>query len=76
MHTIKLHIQDGVYNHVMFLLKSLAPQGVEIAEDSDRPLNKTKNEYETWSQEELQQVGKLGMDSRSFVDDDEDYSKW
>ncbi len=37
---------------------------------------KEKNSYEAWDENELLQVGKIGLDSKSFVDDVEDYSKW
>jgi antitoxin YefM len=33
-------------------------------------------DYMTWHKKELENVGKIGFDSRSFVDDGEDYSKW
>lgn len=33
MHTIKLKVQDSIYSHIMFLLKSLNPQELEIIED-------------------------------------------
>lgn len=32
--------------------------------------------YDDWSNEELKKVGKIGFNSQSFVEDDEDYSKW
>ena len=33
MHTIKLNVQDNIYNHIMFLLKSLSNKELEIVED-------------------------------------------
>jgi len=35
-----------------------------------------KDLYKSWDESELLQVGKIGLNSKSFVDDDEDYSKW
>lgn len=35
-----------------------------------------KENYETWSEDELNQIGQIGFSSKSFVNDDEDYSKW
>ena len=33
MHTIKLQIQDSIYDHVMFLLKNLNTKELKIIED-------------------------------------------
>jgi len=33
MHSIKLSVQDNVYEHVMFLLKNLNTKDIEIIED-------------------------------------------
>ncbi len=33
-------------------------------------------DYDFWSDDELEQVGKIGLNSKSFVEDDEDYSTW
>ena len=33
-------------------------------------------DYDFWSGDELEQVGKIGLNSKSFVEDDEDYSTW
>ncbi len=33
MHTVKLNIQDNIYSHIMFLLKSLNTKELEIIED-------------------------------------------
>ena len=35
MHTIKLNIQDNIYSHIMFLLKSLSSKELEIIEDNN-----------------------------------------
>ena len=33
MHTIKLNVQDSIYGHIMFLLKSLNTKELEVVED-------------------------------------------
>ena len=76
MHSIRLNVQDNIYNHIMFLLKNLNPKDIEIIND-DIVLNATETiHYENWTQEEIANIGKIGMSSKSFVEDDEDYSKW
>ena len=35
MHTIKLNVGDGIYNHLMFLLKNLKTNELEIIEDKE-----------------------------------------
>ena len=35
-----------------------------------------KDEYEFWSEDEIERVGEIGFVSSSFEDDGEDYSKW
>lgn len=36
----------------------------------------TKLDYDFWQQNELEQIGKIGLNSKSFVEDEEDYSTW
>ena len=33
MHTIKLNVQDSIYDHIIFLLKNLNTRDLEIIED-------------------------------------------
>ena len=41
------------------------------------PRTKSSDLFEfEWTQKELQEIGKVGMHSLSFVKDDEDYSQW
>ena len=35
MHTIKLQVQESVYDHIMFLLKNLNTKDLRIIEDSN-----------------------------------------
>ena len=43
MHTIKLDIQDNIYEHVIFLLKSLDSKGLNITEYRN---NNKNNKYD------------------------------
>ena len=36
MHTIKLNVGDGIYAHLMFLLKNLKTSELEIIEDDQK----------------------------------------
>jgi len=72
MHTVILKIQDNSYDHIMYLLNSLNHSDFEIVNASaELELN-----YETWSQDEINNTGKMGLHSKSFAADSEDYSKW
>ena len=33
MHSIKLNVKDSLYTHIMYLLKNLNPQEIEVVED-------------------------------------------
>ena len=35
MHTIKLQVQESIYDHIMFLLKNLNTKDLRIVEDSN-----------------------------------------
>ena len=39
-------------------------------------MKKKEMNYELWNQEEINNIGKIGFSSKSFVNDDEDYLKW
>jgi len=76
MHRVTLNINDNIYSHIMFLLKSLNPKDIEIIKQ-ERVINDEENiNYETWAQEEIKNIGKIGLSSKSFVEDSEDYSQW
>ncbi|MCT7606787.1 type II toxin-antitoxin system Phd/YefM family antitoxin [Aliarcobacter butzleri] len=34
------------------------------------------HDYMSWHKKELENIGKIGLDSKSFIEDNEDYSKW
>ncbi|MEA3554035.1 MAG: hypothetical protein U9R39_06520 [Campylobacterota bacterium] len=75
MHTIKLNIQDNIYSHIMFFLKSLNSKDIEII-DNNKSSEALNINYENWTQKEIENIGKIGLHSKSFLDDKEDYSKW
>ncbi len=75
MRTIKLNVQDSIYEHIIFLLNGLNSKGLEIIEDKANTSTKVSY-FEDWTEEELSNIGKIGFVSDSFVDDSEDYSKW
>ncbi|MEA2050833.1 MAG: hypothetical protein U9O56_08895 [Campylobacterota bacterium] len=74
MHTVTLNIQDNIYSHIMFLLKNLNHKDLEIIEEKRVLDDDTK--YNDWNKVELENIGKIGFNSKSFVEDNEDYSKW
>lgn len=43
MHSIKLNVQDSIYNHIMFLLNSLNTKDLEIVED--KTIESTKDTH-------------------------------
>jgi hypothetical protein len=40
------------------------------------PRERDREDLQPWQERELQSVGKIGMSSKSFAEDDEDYAKW
>ncbi|MDD3025797.1 hypothetical protein [Aliarcobacter sp.] len=70
MHTIKLKVGDGIYNHLMFFLKNLKTNELEIIED--KQINTTKDS-------EISDISKLS--NKSFENiwenkEDEVYDKY
>ena len=67
MHTIKLQIQDSIYDHIMFLLKNLNTKELKIIEDSvshsedDEVMvysNHTASSIEDWHDESEDEIWK------------------
>lgn len=71
MKTIQLEIKDDYLDSILNFLKLLPDNVAKIKELSD--LNK-KDEYELWSDKELEYISKV--DLSTVLEDDEDYSKW
>ena len=70
MHTIKLKVGDGIYNHLMFFLINLKTNELEIIED--KKINNTKDS-------EISDISKLS--NKSFENiwenkEDEVYDKF
>ena len=70
MHTIKLQVGDGIYNHLMFFLKNLKTNELEIIED--KKIHNTKDS-------EISDISKLS--NKSFENiwenkEDEVYDKF
>jgi len=57
----------------MYLLKSLNPKDIEII---DSKLLEIDSNFDVWTKDEINNIGKIGFNSKSFVEDSEDYSKW
>ena len=50
---------------------------VMISMDAFNTLKKLQSyDYTSWNTKELNSIGKIGLHSKSFVEDNEDYSKW
>ena len=79
-HSLQINIADSLYEKFIAYIQSLPQDSISVKKikniyksngsDIDRVY------YEPWSEDELLQIGKIGFDSRSFVDDKENYSKW
>ncbi len=69
MKTIQLEIKDDYLDSILNFLKLLPDNVAKIKELSD--LNK-KNEYELWSDKELDYIAKVDLSTP--LEDDEDYS--
>ena len=70
MHTIKLKVGDGIYNHLMFFLKNLKTNELEIIED--KKINNTKDI-------EISDISKLSNKSFEHIwenKEDEVYDKF
>lgn len=46
MHTIKLQVQDSIYDHIIFLLKNLNTKELKIIEDSVSGRKKLLQEHD------------------------------
>jgi len=75
VHTIELQVEDNIYQNIMFLLNNLKLDGLKIREDKEVISSEMMN-YVDWSKKELENIGKIGFNSKSFAEDNEDYSKW
>jgi len=77
MHSLRLNIEDSIFDKVIYFLQNLPKNDVEIVENKiiENVIIKN-NDWDYWSEEEIDNIGKIGLMSNSFEDDDEDYSTW
>ncbi|RLA07941.1 MAG: hypothetical protein DRQ51_04190 [Gammaproteobacteria bacterium] len=79
MHSLKLHINDSVFDKIINLLKNFSTNDVMIVENktSKKSPDGSQN-WQYWSDNELDNFANntIGLSSNDFDDDDEDYSKW
>ena len=76
IHSLQINIADSIYEKFMAYLQSLPQDSISVKKIKNISKSNDSDFYELWSEDELLQIGKIGFDSRSFVDDGEDYSKW
>ena len=76
-HTLQIDIADSLYETFIAFIKNLPQEDISVKKLKHIYGTSRGNlDYEPWSEEELLQIGKIGFNSKSFVDDGEDYSKW
>ena len=76
IHSLQINIADSIYEKFMAYLQSLPQDSISVKKIKNISKSNDSDFYEPWSEDELLQIGKIGFDSKSFVDDGEDYSKW
>ncbi|MEA2092197.1 MAG: type II toxin-antitoxin system Phd/YefM family antitoxin [Campylobacterota bacterium] len=72
-------IFDSVYlDHDEVIIHRKGRENVVMIpfDDYDTLKKAQSYDYMTWHKKELESIGKVGLHSKSFVDDNEDYSKW
>ena len=73
MKTIQLEVRDDYLDNILNFLKLLPENVARIKELSSLEKN-DNNDYEFWSDEELEYISKVDLSTP--LEDDEDYSKW
>lgn len=71
MIAIREYIQVKNHQLIIDLPKDFNYSEVEVV-----IMPKKEGIVEMWKEDELRDIGKIGLESKSFEDDDEDYSKW
>ena len=56
MHTIKLTVEDSIYNHIMFLLKSLNRKDIKIIEDRVTTNQETNIDFSKYKVKAFQNI--------------------
>ncbi|MFA7570211.1 MAG: hypothetical protein WCY75_03055 [Sulfurimonadaceae bacterium] len=56
MHTIKLNVGDSIYNHLMFLLKNLKTNELEIIEDKENTTSQEEIDFSKYKIEGFKNI--------------------
>ena len=70
MQTVEIKVEEQYIDNILTILKNLKEGMIKEIKV------KESKEFEEWSDKELEQIGKIGFVSKSFVEDSEDYSQW
>ncbi len=70
MQTVEIKVEEQYIDNILIILKNLKEGMIKEIKVKDN------KEFEDWSDKELEQIGKIGFVSKSFVEDSEDYSRW
>ena len=70
MQTVEIKVEEQYIDNILTILKNLKEGMIKEIKVKD------STEFEEWSDKELEEIGKIGFISKSFVEDSEDYSKW
>ena len=70
MQTVEIKVEEQYIDNILIILKNLKEGMIKEI------IVKDNKEFEEWSDKELEQIGKIGFVSKSFVEDSEDYSRW
>ena len=74
-HSLQINIADSLYETFIAYIQSLPQDSISVKKIKNISKSNDSDFYEPWSEDELLQIGKIGFDSKSFVDDGEDYTK-
>jgi len=71
-------IFDSVYydNDEVIIHRKGHENVVVIPFDQYNAMKQNQNSYQIWEDDELDHIGRIGHNSKSFINDNEDYSKW
>ena len=70
MQTVEIKVEEQYIDNILIILKNLKEGMIKEIKVKDN------KEFKDWSDKELEQIGKIGFVSKSFVEDSEDYSRW
>ena len=77
MHSVRLDINDSVFDKVIYFLQNLPKDEVRIVENKIIQESFVEGvDWDYWSDKEIDNIGKIGLMSNSFEEDDEDYLQW